>query len=679
MLSKMKKIFLSICFIMCFGFSQTNYSVFFDGANDSLSINHSNSLNFGTGDFAIEFWYKSAELEESSASIIRKKNGSRYFEIIPSSGNGGLPVFIFGNGSSVFHAYGNTQIDNNQWNHLTAVKSGNYTKLYVNGITSDSTNLPSQAYTDNDASIVMGGVFDSGSETINFLDEVRFWARALSSDEIESIMNTELYGDEQGLVGYWNFNEGQGNLVNDLTSNSNDGQLHGASWSEDSAPIMQNILGVSVSHVEASIYPGVAGDTIEVPVNVDLQDVDLFSVGIRLDGFQSHLEFLGIDTTETLVGNQEWSFVSNAQDDVLLTGVYGSDAITTNGVLFKLQFYAPETLGIGSVPVNITQLDINELSEDFILTNGSVLISHSKLGDVTLNDTVSYYDGSMVLRYLVELEEFNHDQLIAADVTVDGTVTALDASIIGQYTAELIDSLPYTNQTLLAGSGEFQIQNNSFYPGQELSIPISILNGDNLLSFEMDIHFDPNSVQFLSLDWSQMIDHFTIAENITEGSLHYAGAGLSPDGQNGVFGNINLLVLEEFIADSFEISINNYKINEAVFGSEVIAVFMNSSILNTQSENTPEQFSLMQNYPNPFNPKTMIRYRLLNSEHVKINIMDYRGRHIKSLVNQYVDAGVSKIEWNSTNDNGENVAAGVYIYKIETSSYAVSKKMILLK
>ena len=179
--------------------------------------------------------------------------------------------------------------------------------------------------------------------------------------------------------------------------------------------------------------------------------------------------------------------------------------------------------------------------EEFILTNGSVLISYSKLGDVTLNDTVSYYDGSMVLRFLVGLEEFNYNQMVAADVTIDCTVTALDASIIGQYTAELIDSLPYTDQTYLNGNGEFQIQNNSFYPGQELSIPISILNGDNLLSFEMDIHFDPNSVQFLSLDWSQMIDHFTIAENITEGSLHYAGAGLSPDGQNGVFGNINLI------------------------------------------------------------------------------------------------------------------------------------------
>ena len=679
MLSKMKKIFLLICLIMCFGFSQTNYSIHFDGANDSLMINHSNSLNFGTGDFSIEFWYKSSELVESSTSIIKKKNGSRYFEIIPSSGNSGLPVFIFGNGSSVFHAYGNNQVDNNQWNHLTAVKSGNYTKLYVNGITSDSTNLPSQAYTDNDASIVMGGVFDSGSGTINFLDEVRFWARALTSDEIESIMNTELYGDEQGLVGYWNFNEGQGNIVNDLTSNSNDGQLHGAGWSEDSAPIMQNILGVSVSHVEASIYPGVAGDTIKVPVNIDLQDVDLFSVGIRLDGFQSHLEFLGIDTTETLVGNQGWNFVSNAQDDILLTGVYGSDSITTNGVLFRIEFYAPETLSVGSIPVNIAQLDINELSEDFILTNGSVLVSHSKLGDVTLNDTVSYYDGSMVLRYLVGLEEFNYNQMVAADVTVDGTVTALDASIIGQYTAELVDSLPYTNQTILAGSGEFQIQNNSFYPGQELSIPISILNGDNLLSFEMDIQFDPLSVQFISVDWSEMIEHFTIEENVTQGSLHYAGAGLSPDGQNGVFGNINLLVLEEFSADSFEVSINRYRINETVVGSETKAVFMNSSILNAYSKNTPNQFSLMQNYPNPFNPSTVIRYVLEKSEHVKLDIYDYSGKHVKSLLNGYSKPGLRQVRWNGENENGEKVAAGIYIYKIIKSNHVHSKKMILLK
>ena len=129
----------------------------------------------------------------------------------------------------------------------------------------------------------------------------------------------------------------------------------------------------------------------------------------------------------------------------------------------------------------------------------------------------------------------------------------------------------------------------------------------------MDIQFDPNSVQFVSLDWSQMIDHFAIEENITDGSIHYAGAGLSPDGQNGVFGNINLIVLDEFSADSFEINLDSYKINETVTGSEVIAVFMNSSILNTNSENMPDQFLLMQNYPNPFNPNNIFSFLIIKT------------------------------------------------------------------
>ena len=38
-------------------------------------------------------------------------------------------------------------------------------------------------------------------------------------------------GNEAGLVGYWNFNEGSGNTVNDLTSNGNNGTINGASWS----------------------------------------------------------------------------------------------------------------------------------------------------------------------------------------------------------------------------------------------------------------------------------------------------------------------------------------------------------------------------------------------------------------------------------------------------------------
>ena len=139
------------------------------------------------------------------------------------------------------------------------------------------------------------------------------------------------------------------------------------------------------------------------------------------------------------------------------------------------------------------------------------------------------------------------------------------------------------------------------------------------------------------------------------------------------------MVLEEFSADSFEIRINNYRINEAVFGSEVKAVFMNSSILKASPDYIPNQFSLMQNYPNPFNPNTKIGFILPKKDYVNITIYDSRGKHIKSLINGYFNFGLNEIGWNSTNDKGRNVAAGVYIYKIQTSNYIETKKMILLK
>ena len=47
----------------------------------------------------------------------------------------------------------------------------------------------------------------------------------------------ELNGNEFGLVGYWNFNEGEGTTLTELSGNGNDGVINGASWSGDSAPV----------------------------------------------------------------------------------------------------------------------------------------------------------------------------------------------------------------------------------------------------------------------------------------------------------------------------------------------------------------------------------------------------------------------------------------------------------
>ena len=94
---------------------------------------------------------------------------------------------------------------------------------------------------------------------------------------------------------------------------------------------------------------------------------------------------------------------------------------------------------------------------------------------------------------------------------------------------------------------------------------------------------------------------------------------------------------------------------------------------------TLKDFSLHQNYPNPFNPTTQIRYDLPEDANVNITIYDIMGRSIRSLVKSRQTAGYRSIQWNATNNLGEPVSTGMYIYMIQVGEFRQTKKMVLLK
>jgi len=88
----------------------------------------------------------------------------------------------------------------------------------------------------------------------------------------------------------------------------------------------------------------------------------------------------------------------------------------------------------------------------------------------------------------------------------------------------------------------------------------------------------------------------------------------------------------------------------------------------------PVKFSLSQNYPNPFNPVTKINYSLPSAVKVNINVYDIIGRLVKTLVNEFKEAGSYDIQF-----NGAGLASGVYFYRIEAGDFVDSKKMVLVK
>ena len=115
-------------------------------------------------------------------------------------------------------------------------------------------------------------------------------------------------------------------------------------------------------------------------------------------------------------------------------------------------------------------------------------------------------------------------------------------------------------------------------------------------------------------------------------------------------------------------------------GNSELMVRVGMEILGSINTNVlPVVYRLHQNYPNPFNPTTSIDYDLPEQSHVRILVYDMLGRQVKTLINKTQVPGYMSINWDATNDLGEPVSAGVYIYTIEAGTFRQTRKMILLK
>ena len=85
-------------------------------------------------------------------------------------------------------------------------------------------------------------------------------------------------------------------------------------------------------------------------------------------------------------------------------------------------------------------------------------------------------------------------------------------------------------------------------------------------------------------------------------------------------------------------------------------------------------FEMSQNYPNPFNPTTKIRFSLPENAKVSLNVYNILGQKVATLINEVKAAGTYEVNWNA-----ENLASGVYVYRLEGGNSVISKKMTLLK
>jgi hypothetical protein len=86
-----------------------------------------------------------------------------------------------------------------------------------------------------------------------------------------------------------------------------------------------------------------------------------------------------------------------------------------------------------------------------------------------------------------------------------------------------------------------------------------------------------------------------------------------------------------------------------------------------------------KNFPNPFNPRTTISYSLPQTGRVRLTIFDLSGSLVRVLVDEVRAVGSYQVQWNGTNDRGQQMASGVYVCRMEAGAFRETRRMTLVK
>lgn len=115
--------------------------------------------------------------------------------------------------------------------------------------------------------------------------------------------------------------------------------------------------------------------------------------------------------------------------------------------------------------------------------------------------------------------------------------------------------------------------------------------------------------------------------------------------------------------------------SEGYSGWSNVWSFISYPIGITNESEIAYEYKLFNNYPNPFNPETNIRFSLPESEVVSLIVYDIKGAEVERLIsNQRFNSGIYNFKFNAS-----NLTSGIYFYRLQTSDFTETKKMLLIK
>ena len=372
-----------------------NYSMSFDGNDDYIDLGNSNDFDFSNSPLSIMCWVYMNNSSWVDGIISKNLSSNLGWWLASLSNDPALShpnTFSFGGAASsgnYFAVY--SPIILNDWVFLSSTHINGEQKLYVNGLLIDQSSHQYDLY--NSATNLLIGKKIGDTYFDGLIDNISIWQTLLSQSEIQNYMNCPPTGNELGLVGYWNFEEGSGNTALDLSGNGNDGTINGSTY-DANVPVQSCALTNANGCDSTAVLNLTINNSVFITDSVTICDGGSVSVGISIyDTIGSY-----IDTLQTANGCDS---IINTVVDVMDVNIIQNDTAICFGDSITLSVGNANSSNACALPSNLQNGLVayypfcGNANDESGNNNHGIVYGATLTTDVNGNDSSAYYfDGN---------------------------------------------------------------------------------------------------------------------------------------------------------------------------------------------------------------------------------------------------------------------------------------------
>lgn len=329
---------------------------------------------------------------------------------------------------------------------------------------------------------------------------------------------------------------------------------------------------------------------------------------------------------------------------------------------------------------------------------------------------VSAYDAALVARHAVRVDTLNNPfSQLAADVDQDKKICMFDAAQICRFAVNLPRlagshvgefSFEPKKRSYENSNASFQNENftcvalgdvdgnwqgnllaksaslNSFsilpekiigYLDAPMIIPLHVADQPGVLSADIHVEYEPKQLELVAINKTGLSQDFDLIYNkCSDGVIKIAMYSVMPAYWNGDFLVLEFKAIRSTRKNGSDFKVTFFRMNDSEPSSD------RANVIIIDKRNRTQEVDL-RNEPNPFNPTTKIYFQTITSGLGQLKIYDLLGREVRGFELGVLEPGKHELCWDGKDNDGIDLASGVYIIKFLCDQDIRISKMIKLK